>query len=152
MSKTIIIADTSCLIVLKNVGKLDLLKDLYTSISITPEVEREFGEDLPSWIKVEGVKDNQKLSILRLELDEGEASAIVLALEYENSLLIIDEKKGRNTAKRLGLQIIGTLGIVLRAKEKGIIEVVKPLLEELEEVGFRIGRDLKDKILKKVKE
>jgi len=55
---------------------------------------KEYGEVLPKWIKVEEVKDIKKTEILKLEIDEGEASSLALAIEKTNSLLIIDERKG----------------------------------------------------------
>jgi predicted nucleic acid-binding protein len=75
-----------------------------------------------------------------------------LAIENENSLLIIDERKGRLVAKRMGLSIIGTLGVIIKAKENGIIETIKPILEKLEMVQFRISPKLKKQILDKVGE
>lgn len=75
-----------------------------------------------------------------------------MAIENENSLLIIDERKGRLVAKRMGLSIIGTLGVIIKAKENGIIETIKPILEKLEMVQFRISPKLKKQILDKVGE
>ena len=112
----IVIADSSCLISLINIGELDLLRKIYAKITITIEIKKEIGEHLPNWIEVSKVNDSQKINLLELELDRGEASAIALALESGNCLLVIDEKKGRRIAKRMGLKIIGTLGIVIQAK------------------------------------
>ncbi|MCB0641865.1 MAG: hypothetical protein KDC44_09510, partial [Phaeodactylibacter sp.] len=98
MPERIIIADSSCLIALSNIGHLPILQQVYETITITPEVESEVGESLPDWIIVEEVADKRIVSILELELDRGESSAIGLAIEKENSLLIIDEKKGRGVA------------------------------------------------------
>ena len=118
----VVIADASPLIVLQNIGRLSLLQNLFDKILITPEIETEFGLDLPDWIKVSEVQDKTKLVLLNLNLDKGEASAIALCLEKAGSLLIIDEKKGRRIAQDLGLKIVGTLGIILKAKEKGLID------------------------------
>ncbi len=152
MHNRIIIADSSCLIALSNIGELDLLKKVYTEISITPEIVAEFGETIPEWMNIETVSDNTKIELLELELDRGEASAIALALEQENSLLIIDEKKGRLIAKRMRITITGILGVILKAKEVGIITVVKPIIEKLESVDFRISEKLKKQILDKAGE
>jgi len=78
--RRVIIADTSCLIVLDNIGLLHLLQKLYQEVLITPTIASEFGKELPDWIIVEKVLDNQKMQILELELDKGEASAIALCL------------------------------------------------------------------------
>ncbi|WPP52940.1 DUF3368 domain-containing protein [Catalinimonas niigatensis] len=152
MSNQIIIADTSCLIGLKNINQIGLLKQLYDKITITNEIRDEFSEVLPEWIVVENVTDRVRLSILELELDKGEASAIALALENSNSLLIIDEGKGRRVAARLGIKKIGTLGVFIQAKEKGIVTQIEPLIRNLKKVDFRISDKLVEGILKRVGE
>lgn len=135
-----------------NIDGLELLKEIYGAISITPEISNEYGKFLPNWIIVEAVLDAKKIELLQLELDLGEASAIALAVEKENSLLIIDERKGRAVAKRMGIKITGILGLLIKAKELGKIENVKPFLEKLENVNFRVSPKLKVQILKKVNE
>lgn len=92
----VIISDTSCLIALSNIGLLHIIKDLYGEILITEEVKGEFGSILPDWIIVHQVKDKAKQANIEIRLDKGEASSIALALEIPNTLLIIDEIKGRN--------------------------------------------------------
>ena len=77
----IIISDTSCLIALSKIEKLDLLRDLYHEIIITSDVYQEFGGSLPDWIIISEVKDKQKQKDLEKRLDRGEASSIALALE-----------------------------------------------------------------------
>ncbi|WP_282780787.1 DUF3368 domain-containing protein [Phaeodactylibacter xiamenensis] len=131
MPKKIIISDTSSLIALTNIGELELLKKVYEEVVITPEIGEEYGLETPNWISIEKIEDVQKFKLLNLELDKGESSGITLALENEASLLIIDEKKGRGIAKKLGIKITGILGVMIRAKEIGVINRVKPLIEKL---------------------
>lgn len=145
----IFVADASPLIVLQNIEELSLLEMLFGEIIITREVAAEFGLDLPGWIKVHEVQDKTKLSILNLFLGKGEASVIALCLENAGGLLIIDEKKGRRIAKDLGLKIVGTLGVILKAKEKKLINSTQIILEKLENAKFRISPGLKAKILEK---
>ena len=76
----IIISDTSCLIALSKINKLDILKDLYSEIIITREVYNEFGGTLPNWIIISDIKNSQKQKELEIKLDKGEASSIALAL------------------------------------------------------------------------
>ncbi|MGB7394600.1 MAG: DUF3368 domain-containing protein [Pricia sp.] len=152
MPETIIIADASCIISLDNIGELYLLRKMFDEITITPEVADEFGEPLPDWIKIKRVVDEKKMRLLELELDRGEASAIALALEQVDSLLLIDERKGREIAQRVGLKIMGILGTLIWAKEKGVIGAVKPLLEKLESNDFRISKSLKERILRRTSE
>lgn len=147
MSREIVIADASYLIVLQNIQELSLLQKLFGEILIVQQVKEEFGSDLPEWIKVKEVQNKLQENALNLILDKGEAASIALTLETDNSLLMLDEKKGRRIAQELNLKIIGTLGIILLAKEKGLINSIADLLAKLESADFRISPNLKVKIL-----
>ena len=151
MSK-IIISDTSCLIALDRIKQLELLHRTFTSIITTNEVQAEFGSTLPSWISIHDVKDTNKLRELESIIDKGEASAIALALETNDSVLIIDERKGRKLARELNINIIGTLKILLIAKKKGIVPSVKQLIEQLEKNNFRFSKPIINEILKEAGE
>src|SRR6186713_1357353 len=98
---SVIISDSSCLITLSNIGELHLLKKVYDQITITRNIAAEFGEELPEWIQIDAPKNSAYQKILEISLDEGEASAIALAVESEDPLLIIDEYQGRKYAKQL---------------------------------------------------
>ena len=147
--RRLVIADTSCLIVLSKIAKLSLLKELFQEITITQEVAHEFGEELPEWISILTLKDPIRKRILQLELDEGEASAIALGLEHDGSLLLIDERKGRQKATELGLKILGTLGVLIKAKEKGLITSLTVEIDRLRKIDFRMSEALVSSILKK---
>ncbi len=148
MIDKIIISDTSCLIALERINKLNILRQLFSSILIKKEVKTEFRKSLPDWIIIQKVQNNKKKAELQQIVDEGEASAIALALETKNCLLIIDEKKGRKLAKNLQIKIAGTLQILLLAKSKGIISSLAQLLSELEQQNFRFTAGLKKEVLK----
>jgi len=152
MHEAIVIADTSCLIVLTRLNALPVLQSLYGQIFITEEVADEYGEALPDWIKVASVRDKRYFQILLSILDPGEASAIALALELNDVLLVVDESKGRREAMRLGIKITGTLGVLVKAKRNGFINEFKPILNELNLAGFRISESLADEILKQAGE
>ena len=79
----------------------------------------------------------------------GEASAFALALEFENSTLIIDDLKGRKVAERLGLRYSGSFGLILKAKQIGVIESIRPILDKIKETDFRFNDQLFKTILKK---
>ena len=79
----------------------------------------------------------------------GEASALALALEFENSTLIIDDLKGRKVAERLGLRYSGSFGLILKAKQIGVIESIRPILDKIKETDFRFNDQLFKTILKK---
>lgn len=147
MSREIVVADASCLIVLEKIQELPILKPLFGEILITEEVKAEFGLNLPDWLKVRQIKNRSMNDALNLNLDKGEASSIALCLETSNSILIIDEKKGRRIAQDLGVKIVGTLGVILKAKERGFIDSIEKILEKLENANFRISPALKAKIL-----
>lgn len=78
-----IISNTSCLIVLDNIGMLDVLKELYGKVFITEEVSKEFGKTVPDWIEVRKVSDNKYLKLMKNFVDLGEASTIALAVEND---------------------------------------------------------------------
>lgn len=150
--RDIIISDTSSLIALSKINKVKILSKIFGTIFITPEVKNEFQNEIPNWIKIKSFSNYNLFKFLTYNLDEGEASVITLALENNQSLLIIDEKKGRKIAKSMGLKIIGVLGVLVIAKEKGYLKEIKSTLEKLEKLDFRISESLKTHILKKVKE
>ncbi len=143
---------SSPIIALAAIGELELLHKLYQSIFITDIVRGEIHADLPTWVEVSTQYERSQFSILQLELDSGEASAIALALENPGSRIIIDEHKGRLVAQRLGLKVTGTVGIIIKAKEQGLIPSGKALLTKLEAHGFWLSEALKDQIIKRLNE
>lgn len=84
------------------------------------------------------------MKVLELELDAGEASAIALALKIPNSTLILDESKGRKAAKRLGLKVTGTVGIILKAKNQGVIQSGKEILEAFKKHGLLVCKEIQE--------
>ena len=137
-----VISNTSCLIALSNIGRLDVLRSLYGTISVTPEVAGEFGEALPDWISVVPVSDPSKTKLIQQTLDLGESSTVALAIEQADSLLILDDGKARRFAKNMGLSMTGTLGIIVKASQTGLIEDVAVVLAEFRQYGFRIPPDI----------
>jgi len=152
MREIIVIADTSCLIALSKIEAIDLLEKLYQEVFITEEIAKEFGDELPHWIKIERVRNQKYQQLLDLYLDPGEASAIAFALDLENVLLILDDLKGRKEAERLGLTFTGTLGVLFKAKKQGFVKELKPFIETLKMVGFRISKNIEEEILKRSEE
>lgn len=148
----VIISDTSCLILLDKIGELDLLQKLFGQITVTKEIADEFNKELPAWFSIQAPKNRMYQVILEASLDKGEASAIALAVEEEDCLLIIDDYKGRKYAEKLHINITGTLGILINAKLSGHIVSVKALLEKIKKTDFRITSDLESITLKKANE
>ncbi len=143
----VVIADTTCFIILSKIDKLQILKQLFTTITTTETVAKEFGQPLPTWIIIHSEKDTYYKDILEVEVDKGEASAIALAFEFEKPLLILDDLKARKLAEKLHLNYIGTFGILLKAKEIGVIEAIKPLLKEIQLTNFRFSESMLKEIL-----
>jgi len=147
-----IISDTSCLILLDKIGEFNILQKLFGTIITTHEVVREFGNPIPEWIKIIDPVNEHYQAILEVSVDKGEASAIALAVEYDDCLLIIDDSKARALAIQLGLNITGTLGVLVEAKIAGHIPLVKPILEKIKQTNFRLSDALEAIILEKVGE
>ncbi len=144
----IIIADTSCLILLNKIGELEILSKLFKEITITSLIKKEFNEPLPKWIKVINPKNLKRQKKLELIIDSGEASGLCLALEFEKSLLILDDLKARKLALSLGLRVTGTLGILVEAKQSKVIPEIKFILNEIKKTNFRLSEEIEFKILK----
>lgn len=138
----LIISDASCLILLDKINEIALLKLIGDTVLITPEVKREFHKQLPDWVQVKNVENVQYQKILEYELGAGEASSIALGLELKNSVLIIDELKGRKIAERLSLKYSGTFGLILKAKQMGLVKEVKPIIDKILETNFRISNQI----------
>ncbi|MBO1351751.1 MAG: DUF3368 domain-containing protein [Hormoscilla sp. GUM202] len=94
------------------------------------------------WIQVINVQNQNVVESFREQLDRGESEAIALGMELEADLLVIDEARGRQVAQAIGLNIIGTVGTLIKAKQRGLIPAVTPLLDELIIKGFRINIQL----------
>ena len=137
-----IISDTSCLIILSNIGEIELLENVYGHVITTVDIAEEFGDKLPDWIEIVAVKDKLRQQLLEMQIDKGESSAIALALETTESTLILDDYKARKVAEQLGLSFTGTIGVIIKAKLTGKIESIKPILSKIKETNFRISSEL----------
>ncbi len=147
-----IISDSSCLIIFDKIEGFEILHSVYKQIYTTPEVAKEFRNELPGWIIIETVKDKKYQRFIESLVDGGEASAIALASEKEDVLLLLDDLKARKLTKRLGVKFTGTLGILNKAKEQGIILKIKPVIEKLKDADFRISESVIQDLLIRNKE
>ncbi|MDZ8185375.1 MAG: DUF3368 domain-containing protein [Nostoc sp. ChiSLP02] len=162
----IVISNTSAITNLAAIQYLQLLPQLYTQVIIPEAVYRELTDikpDVPgtsevqaaSWLEIRQVTNCETIERLRYEvrLDPGESEAIALALELSADLLLIDERRGRAEAHRLGLRITGLLGILIEAKHQNLIIAVKPLMDALISTSeFRVSPALYNQILDMVDE
>jgi predicted nucleic acid-binding protein len=151
MPKTII-SDTSCFIILTNIGELELLYKIYGQITTTPDIAAEYGDPLPEWVEIATVRDKYKQQLLELQIDKGESSAIALAMETPNSTIILDDIKARKVAQQLGLTYTGTIGVIIKAKLQGIIPTIKPILSKIKQTDFRLSDDVELQALREANE
>lgn len=131
-----VISDASCFITLYKIRALDLLHKTYGEITTTPQIVSEIKIQLPDWVKV---RNPSRQMYQPSSIDVGEASAIALALETVDAVLIIDERTARNYAIRLGLNVTGTLGVIVKAKLDGVIPSIRPFVEEIRKTNFRFS-------------
>ena len=154
-----VVSNTSPIIGLAAVGQLDLLCALYGQILIPPAVrdEVEEGANRPGgtslatrpWIETRHVQNRLSVSTLQLELGAGESEAIALAAETRSDVLLMDEHKGRTIAARLGLKVVGSLGILILAKHRGVLPAVRPVMDALvHESGFRVSQSVFERALR----
>ena len=148
----IVIADTSFLIVIHKLQLFDKVQTLYSEIQVTQEIADEFQFGLPGWIRVQQPQNIPIQTVLSITLDPGEASAIALAYDFDTVILIIDDLKARKEALSLGFKITGTLGVLFKLKERGLINSLKEKVLQLVEIGFRISTKVSDEILRKAGE
>jgi predicted nucleic acid-binding protein len=144
----IVISDTSTLILFHKINEFNLLSRVYGELITTPEIAEEFGEKLPDWIKIQPVSDKKYQDFLQTQVDYGEASAIALATQYDDVLLLLDDLKARKLATQLNFKITGTLGIIHKAKQMSIIDKVRPLIDKLLLTDFRVANNIVEEILK----
>jgi predicted nucleic acid-binding protein len=141
-----VVCDSTCLIGLERIGKLNIITALFEPICVPPAVDAEFNRKF-DWLLHENIVNRSIVTVLEMVVDLGEAEAIALAKE-KDFLLVTDDKQARAAAKRFGLKVIGTVGVLLRAKNAGAITEVKPIIDQLDAVGFRIGRLVRDEALR----
>ena len=153
----LIVSDTSAVTNLLQIEQLHLLYEVFGVVILPQAVYEELCQlpqqkeviDQQNWIFVQKPSNQKMVFDLETDLDEGEAEAIVLALELKADFLIIDELKGRNKAEEAGLKIIGLLGVLLRAKQSGFLPAVKPIIDQLiSETGFRVHPTLYQQVIK----
>lgn len=144
-----VVSNSSPLIALEQIGRLDLLEKLFGSVLIPPAVYQETLPTvaLPAWITQHSLTQSVGPRVLRVSLGPGESEAICLALEVSASWLILDDRPARRLAQALGLTTIGTLGILLAAKRRGLIESVQPHMDALIQHGFFVAPDLYNRVL-----
>ena len=154
-----IASNTGPLIALAKANRLDLLERLFGQIEIPPAVQRElFAEKMPEAEHLDEALARfiqiaptpaipPAVQIVTAQLGAGEQQAIALAFERK-TVLLIDDHAGRAAARRLGLSVTGVAGVLIRAKESGLIPAVRPVLEEIRQRGYWLSDELLETAIK----
>jgi uncharacterized protein len=153
-----VLCNTSPLLYLHQLGRLDLLPALYGRVTIPEAVVVELHEgrrlghavpdvDTLAWITVAKV---EQAALLRLaaDLDAGEREVLALAIARPGCLALLDDGQARRYAKMLGLTFTGTLGVLTRSKQRGLLDQVRPCLDQLQALGFRVAPTVREGVLR----
>lgn len=145
-----IVSNSSPLILYAKIGRLDLLHLLFTEVSAPQAVYEEvIGSGTgragaaevraATWIRVQPLTRRETMPPLLARLDRGEAEAIMLALELQLPDILLDDRDGRRAARERGLQVIGSAGVAILAKRRGMVPIARPILDELRAAGLYLS-------------
>lgn len=156
-----IVADAGPLIALARIQRLSLLQQLYGEVVMPAAVQGELQLNTQrpgaqvltqaiaaGWLRVQTVGNTTELTALSPPLDSGEAEAVLLAGQMTCQLLLIDDWQGRTVAKQRGLPVVGVAGVLLAAKQRGLITDILPVLTELVTVGYRLSPRLVAEVIR----
>jgi len=155
----IVVSNTSPITNLAAIGRLDLLRSEFSQIQIADAVWDELNAENTQWPGAREVSDapwitrrasgnHALVNALRRHLDRGEAETIALALDRSADLVLLDEKDGRHSAQQLGLRVMGTVGVLIRARQLGLIASLRPELDALRQrAGFYLADELYREVL-----
>ncbi len=140
-----VVADSSPLIALERIGRLDILSGLFGAVVVPTAVAKEIAAKgfLSSWMIEQALPNPTDVRLHESVLHAGEREAIELALQTKADRLLLDDEPARRLAQDFGLPVTGTLGVLILGKRAGLVETVRPLIEALIEAEFRIDTRLK---------
>lgn len=156
----IVVSDSGPIIHLSMIGRTELIHHLFGEVLLPGAVYREVveaGAGLPGSLELQGASwatvaeptpSTRLAKLLESDLDPGEVAAILLALERDAGLILVDDLAARQAAVRLGLSVIGTLGILLAARKRGLVDAIEPLVRGLKHQGFWISSSLEAAVLR----
>lgn len=154
----VVVSDTSPLRALAHLERLEWLDELFADVVLPPTVAYELENpptnlppvDVSAWtfLSVRTPQHTERVAELRLVLDAGESEAIALAEELKAEIVLMDELAGRGVAMNAGLTVLGTLGVLVRAKQQGLCPAIRPILDRLQqEINFFISPALRQRAL-----
>ncbi|SKB93454.1 DUF3368 domain-containing protein [Dyadobacter psychrophilus] len=152
MRNALVIADSSCLILLSKIEELEILRRIYKQIFITKEIAEEFGGPLPDWIEIKEISNTALQLLFEDALDIGEASALALAFEMRECTVILDDLKARKVASKMNIRVTGTIGVILKAKKENKISSVRSVFDKILSTDFRISERIINEALKEAGE
>lgn len=157
----IVVSNSTVLIGLARINKLDLLKNLFSKVYIPAAVFNELTRvnkpgsseiKKASYLIQKSPKDSQEVALLLGNLDRGEAEVLALSKELNADLVLVDEEKARKAGVIAGFEIMGLMGVLLMAKRNGLLKSIRPLIDELVKKKFRVAEDIVAAILKSAEE
>lgn len=154
----VVVSDTSPIRALAHLDRVELLRDLFATVLVPPAVVRELGQpssggpavDVSAYtfLQMQQPADRNEVDRFLQSLDLGESEALALAEELHAGILLMDEAAGRAVGEQLGFLVVGTCGVLLRAKQRGLVAELKPLLDDLiDNLGFFVSRQLRSQVL-----
>jgi len=147
----LVVSDTTAITSLSKIGRAEILSRLFRQIVIPNAVRDEllkYHPSLPAFLEVKALQDTGQLVPLLRDLEAGEAEAILLALELRADALLIDDRRGRRIAEERGVRCMGLAGALLLAKKRGIVPLVREILDELEKgARFYLKAEIKVRVL-----
>jgi predicted nucleic acid-binding protein len=154
MPERIVIVNSTPIIALHSTGRLEILRDLYGTIIIPEAVRDEVTIkdartlERYNWIHVKAISNAEAKITFTSALHDGEVEVMLLAREFGAGLVIIDDGLARKHAKYLNLTLTGTVGVILRAKEKGLLPEVKSVLDDLIADGLYLSDSVFNSVLR----
>jgi predicted nucleic acid-binding protein len=145
-----VVSNSSPLIALARIQRLDLLPAIFESILIPPAVAREIAPSirvLPDWLQIQAASVLPPAPVRRRRLGAGETEALALAIELRADWIILDDLPARRFAEASGLNVIGTLGTLVAAKRAGLLKSIRPELDALVRTSFFLSPQLYDQLL-----
>jgi predicted nucleic acid-binding protein len=146
-----VVSNSSPLIALARIQRLDLLPAIFESILIPPAVAREIAPSipvLPTWLRIQAPSVLPPVPLLRRRLGAGEREALALAIELRADWIILDDLAARHAAEATGLNVIGTLGTLVTAKRAGLLQSIRPELDALVRTSFFLSPQLYDELVR----
>jgi uncharacterized protein len=146
-----VVSNSSPLIALARIQRLDLLPAIFESVLIPPAVAREIAPSipvLPTWLRIQAPSVLPPASLLRRRLGDGEWEALALASELKADWIFLDDLPARRSAEASGLNVIGTIGTLVTAKRSGLLKSIRPELDALLRTAFFLSAQLYDELLR----